>query len=198
MKINRLPLNVNDLKIHSEFFKVEEQGILRLWQLFSLYDNQRYKKNYSIDAFNSLVKLNRFSYGAVVTYIENEPSLFFGLGELKNWVVVTRGVELFQFNYNLPIFLGHSLPFAISHAKNNNKSGLFMTFNLENKGLYKMSFPPKKIKSEHKDHEIYKKYLEVVNSLESAPNLVWYQNTEQYLRFMNFDGSDLPWEYLRK
>ena len=181
MKVHKLDERIYNINIRSEFFKVENSGVDKLWQLFSLYKNDRFSNNYSKESFDRLISTNRFSYGAVVTYINDQPSLFFGLSEVKNWVVVTRGVELFHFNYDLPIFLGHSLPFTIELVKSNNKTGLFMTFNKENRLLYRMCFPPTKINSIYKDHEIYVTYLKVVNSLRSLPQTVQYYNTSNML-----------------
>jgi hypothetical protein len=197
MKIYKLDTDVYNLNIKSDFFEVIESGVDRLWELFSLYNQSRLKENYSKESFDRLIIEKRFSYGAVVTYINDKPSLFFGLRKINDWIVVTRGVELFHFNYNLPIFLGHSLPFTIEHAKKNNISGVIMTFNMNNKKLFEMTHPQKTNKSIYSDHPIYLKYLETINSLESINHTVWYQNTEQYVRYMPLNADSFPWEYFK-
>lgn len=145
MKVHKLiDDHVNNINIRSEFFEVKGEGVDRLWSLFSLYNGERLKENYSKEAFDNLIKTDRFAYGAAVTYIDEKPSLFYGLGQIENWIIVTRGVEIFHFNYDLPIFLGHSLPFVIDRAIADKKSGFIMTFNEKNKRLLEMSYPPKK------------------------------------------------------
>lgn len=198
MKVYKLTDDqVNNINIRSEFFEVKDEGVDRLWSLFSLYNGKRSKENYSKEAFDNLVKTDRFAYGATVTYIDEKPSLFYGLGQIENWIITTRAVGIFHFTYDLPIFLGHSLPFVIDRATTDKKSGLIMTFNENNKRLLEMSYPPKKITSKYRDHPIYQKYLNTVYNLQSIDHMVWYQHTKQYVRYMNFNGDEFPKEYFK-
>lgn len=178
--------------IKTEFFKVEDTGVNRLWQLFQLYNSEKALENYNKETFDSLVNQNRFFYGAVVTTINDDPIVFSGLGKYDNWVILTRLVILKYISF--PFTAGHLFPKIIDIAKENKTDGVITTFNSYNQRMFHRITNPniggKYIRhvdsSAVLNHDIIKSAINTCSLFQKIDYTVNYQYTEQYVAYIPF------------
>lgn len=186
--------------IETEYFKVENKNIDKLWKLFQLYNSRRALENYNKNSFDKLIAENRFSYGAAVTTLNGDPICFCGLHKHHNWVVITRLVMLKYFY--VPIVSGYMLPYLLNIIKNDNLEGIVATFNTYNaRILDTLIVDNRKSRYEdmdrHKhivDHEVYTLAEETGKLFKRLSHTVNYNFVEQLVAYIPLNNSEPPFE----
>lgn len=190
--------------IETEYFKVENDNVDRLWSLFQLYNSKRASENYSRLSFDSLILDNRFSYGAAVTTLNGSPIAFCGLRNYHNWVVITRLVILKY--YLVPFVSGYMFPYLLEMIKKDKLEGIVATFNSYNSGICRtLAVKDRKSMFEEidsikhiVDHEVYAKATEIGHLFEKLDYTVNYNFVEQSVAYIPLNNSIPPFERFDK
>jgi hypothetical protein len=173
--------------IRTEFFEVVGPGVDRLKQILSSYNGGRLSENYSTSHVDNMLSSGRFKYGAVITYVNDEPVCFCGLDLVDGWVSITRHLV---FKYlAMPFGSGEMIPFIFNMIKD-DYNGLMFTFNECNKTLFDHLTQDsdkrfrRPIFKPLRDQYLFTKSLETSSMIKTMDGLVMYNNTPQYVAYI--------------
>lgn len=193
-KLSREELFSSKIKI--EHIHINENNREYFWNIFSLYNSKRHYDNYTRQSYENLIKENRFNYGAVVVYRNDEIIAYTGLCDYNNWIIFTRMAYIKYTMY--PFLSGYLVPYVVECAKNDQKYGVIMTLNKDKSyflDIVKNNFSHhnnSKRHSEFLDHEIYEKAKK--NNWVVLDHTVNYRNTEQFVAYIPFNNELPPFE----
>lgn len=194
MKLEILPREeLFSSTIRSEFFEVKESGVDRLKDIIFSYDGVRLNENYTKEHIDRMLDSRRFNYGAVVTYLNDDPVCFCGLDLYKGWVSVTRHISFKYFR--MPFSSGEMIPFIFDRVRHDYK-GLMFTFNECNKTMFDAMSSTKgrhnrPLYDSIRDHQLFIKSDIMSSSIKKIDTLVTYNSTRQYIAYLT-DKNESP------
>jgi hypothetical protein len=187
----------------TEHFVVEGDNVERLWELYSIYNQRRYKENYSKESYDTLIKENRFNYGAMILYRNDEVVAVTGLSDYKNWIIFTRLV-IYKYTRH-PLMTAYLIPDLVKKAMSDGKDGLIATFNAGNMVIKNELAPDRFSRFSNRkhnldilDHEMFQLANKVTGSMIHLDYTVNYKNTEQLIVYYPFNDSIPPFEPYHK